>query len=91
MSSIPVGEMALGVAIEMEEKRKQEARVRFAEGTEEATDHDEIIYSLDEITKMNSETQKKNKQGPDLNEQNIKEVRKLFYSMACYDDIVRTF
>ena len=75
-SSQNVGDMALHVAMEMEEKRKREARERIMEGAEEEGDHDEIIYSLDEITKMNEASRKNKEQGPELNESNIQEILK---------------
>lgn len=47
-----VSEMALEVALELEETRKKEARQRILESKDDPEDMDTMIYSLDELTQI---------------------------------------
>ncbi len=47
-----VSEMALEVALEVEETRKKEARERILESKDDDGDMDTLIYSLDELTQI---------------------------------------
>ncbi len=74
--------MALDVAKEVEEERKKKARERLLanESGNVEEDHNEMVYSLDEITQMNeafgSLAGGPPVQGPELSQQNIEEVVK---------------
>ncbi len=68
-----VSKMALDVATEMEEKRKKEARDRIINGKGEDMD-DDIIFSLDELTRMQEAETNTPKIGPELTQQSIEEV-----------------
>ena len=82
-----VAGMVLDVAKEMEAKRKKDARERLMAAKDDENveeDHDDMIYSLDELTRMNelvvgvgSDVDKgkfRPVQGPELSQQGIQEV-----------------
>ncbi len=74
-----VAKMALNVAKEMEVKRRREARERLManQSDDVEEDHDDIIYSLDELTRMKEAASGGAPvQGPELSQSNIEQVVK---------------